>query len=97
MPAYLFLGCNGQDGHDGSEANKNVCSFTHLNIPEDFSEIGDGAFASTGDAKIKLNTITVNKAERKKQVEQVMELVEVKEYENRLIKYHHTVTDRADF
>ena len=62
IPAYLFFGCNGQDGHDGSEANKNVCSFTNLNIPEDFSEIGDGAFASTGDAKIKLNTITVNKA-----------------------------------
>ena len=62
IPAYLFFGCNGQDGHDGSEANKNVCSFTDLNIPEQFTEIGDGAFASTGDAKIKLNTITVNKA-----------------------------------
>lgn len=62
IPAYLFFGCNGQDGHDGSDNNKNVCSFTDLNIPEDFTEIGDGAFASTGDAKIKLNTITVNKA-----------------------------------
>lgn len=60
IPAYLFFGCNGQDGHDGSEANKNVCSFTDLNIPAQFSEIGDGAFASTGDAKIKLKTITVN-------------------------------------
>ena len=62
IPAYLFFGCNGQDGHDGLDAdkNKNVCSFTHLNIPEQFTEIGDGAFASTGDAKIKLNTITVN-------------------------------------
>lgn len=61
IPAYLFFGCNGQDGHDGSEANKNVCSFTDLNIPEKFTEIGDGAFASTGDAKIKLKTITVNR------------------------------------
>lgn len=61
IPAYLFFGCNGQDGHDGSEANKNVCSFTELNIPAQFSEIGDGAFASTGDAKIKLKTITVNR------------------------------------
>ena len=62
IPAYLFFGCNGQDGHDGSDKNKNVCSFTELNIPEQFTEIGDGAFASTGDAKIKLNTITVNRA-----------------------------------
>lgn len=63
IPAYLFFGCNGQDGHDGldANANKNVCSFTQLNIPAQFSEIGDGAFASTGDAKIKLETITVNR------------------------------------
>ena len=61
IPAYLFFGCNGQDGHDGTVANKNKCSFTELNIPEQFSEIGDGAFASTGDAVIKLNTITVNR------------------------------------
>lgn len=60
IPAYLFFGCNGQDGHDGSDANKNVCSFTQLNIPAQFTEIGDGAFASTGDAKIQLKTITVN-------------------------------------
>ena len=60
IPAYLFFGCNGQDKHDGSDANKNVCSFTDLNIPAQFSEIGDGAFASTGDAKIKLKNITVN-------------------------------------
>ena len=60
IPAYLFFGCNGQDGHDGSDKNKNVCSFTELNIPEQFTEIGDGAFASTGDAKIKLKAITVN-------------------------------------
>lgn len=63
IPAYLFFGCNGQDGHDGldPDKNKNVCSFTDLNIPAQFSEIGDGAFASTGDAKIKLKKITVNR------------------------------------
>lgn len=61
IPAYLFYGCNGQDGHDGTVANKNVCSFTQLDIPAQFSEIGDGAFASSGDAKIKLETITVNR------------------------------------
>ena len=61
IPAYLFFGCNGQDGHDGSDPNKNVCSFTDLIIPERFTEIGDGAFASTGDAEIKLKTITVNR------------------------------------
>lgn len=62
IPAYLFFGSNGQDGHDGldPDKNKNVCSFTELNIPAQFTEIGDGAFASTGDAKIKLKTITVN-------------------------------------
>ena len=60
IPAYLFFGCNGQDGHDGTDPNKHVCSFTDLNIPAQFSEIGDGAFASTGDAVIKLKTITVN-------------------------------------
>lgn len=61
IPAYLFFGCNGQDGHDGTDANKNKCSFTGLNIPAQFSEIGDGAFASTGDAVIRLKTITVNR------------------------------------
>lgn len=55
IPAYLFFGCNGQDGY----ANK--CFFTDLNIPAEFTEIGDGAFASTGDAVIKLKTITVNR------------------------------------
>lgn len=62
IPAYLFFGCNGQDGHDGKDPDKNkhVCSFTDLNIPAQFTEIGDGAFASTGDAKIKLKNITVN-------------------------------------
>ena len=64
-PAYLFFGCNGQDGHNGldPDKNKNVCSFTQLNIPAEISVIGDGAFASTGDAEIKLETITVNRAE----------------------------------
>lgn len=66
IPAYLFFGCNGQDGHDGTDKNKNVCSFTDLNIPAQFTEIGDGAFASTGDAKIKLKTITVNRGEAPK-------------------------------
>ena len=61
IPAYLFFGCNGQDGHDRTDKNKNVCSFTDLNIPAQFSEIGDGAFASTGDAVIRLKTITVNR------------------------------------
>lgn len=61
IPAYLFFGCNGQDGHDGTVSNKNKCDFTELNIPAQFSEIGDGAFASTGDAVIKLKTITVNR------------------------------------
>ena len=55
IPAYLFFGCNGQDGY----ANK--CSFTDLKIPAEFTEIGDGAFASVGDAVIKLKTITVNR------------------------------------
>lgn len=55
IPAYLFFGCNGQDGYE------NKCSFTDLNIPAEFTEIGDGAFASTGDAVIKLKTITVNR------------------------------------
>lgn len=66
IPAYLFFGCNGQDGHDGSDGNKNVCSFIDLKIPAQFTEIGDGAFASTGDAKIKLKTITVNRGEAPK-------------------------------
>ena len=61
IPAYLFFGCNGQDGHDGTDPNKHVCFFTDLNIPAQFTEIGDGAFASTGDAVIKLKTITVNR------------------------------------
>ena len=66
IPAFLFFGCNGQDGHDGSDSNKNKCSFTDLIIPAQFSEIGDGAFASQKDAKIKLRTITVNRGEAPK-------------------------------
>lgn len=62
IPAYLFFGCNGQDGHDGTDSNKHKCAFTDLNIPAQFSEIGDGAFASQNDAEIKLKTITVNRA-----------------------------------
>ena len=44
IPAYLFFGCNGQDGHDGldPDKNKNVCSFTDLNIPAQFTEIEIG-------------------------------------------------------
>lgn len=62
IPAYLFFGCNGQDGHDKPDGNKNVCSFTDLIIPEQFTEIGDGAFAfANNDAKIRLKTITVNR------------------------------------
>ena len=66
IPAYLFWGCNGQDGHNGDgkeeNKNKNVCSFTDLNIPAQFTEIGDGAFAYNGvdENVIKLKTITVN-------------------------------------
>ena len=66
IPAYLFYGCNGQDGHDGSDTKKNKCSFTDLNIPAEFTEIGDGAFASSGDAEIKLKTITVNRVKAPK-------------------------------
>lgn len=60
IPAYLFYGCNGQDGHDGTSQGKNVCTFTNLIIPAEFTMIGDGAFASSNDAKVKLKTITVN-------------------------------------
>lgn len=60
IPAYLFYGCNGQDGHDGTSQDKNVCTFTNLIIPAEFTVIGDGAFASYNDAKVKLKTITVN-------------------------------------
>ena len=45
IPAYLFFGCNGRDGHDGSDANKNRCTFTQLNIPASVTEIERGAFA----------------------------------------------------
>lgn len=45
IPAYLFSGCNGKDGHDGSDAKKNVCTFTKLDIPASFTGIERGAFA----------------------------------------------------
>lgn len=45
IPAYLFFGCNGQDGHDGSDTNKNRCTFTKLDIPAAFTGIERGAFA----------------------------------------------------
>ena len=37
IPAYLFFGCNGQEGY--------VCSFTQLDIPASFTQIDEGAFA----------------------------------------------------
>ena len=39
IPAYLFFGCNGKDGHE------NKCTFTELDIPASFTEIEKGAFA----------------------------------------------------
>lgn len=45
IPAFLFYGCNGKDGHDGSDANKNRCTFTKLDIPASFTGIERGAFA----------------------------------------------------
>ena len=49
IPAYLFFGCNGYDGHDGSDANKNVCTFTQLDIPASFTQIDKGAFADNSN------------------------------------------------
>mgnify|MGYP002672885197 CR=1 FL=1 len=40
IPAYLFSGCNGQDGQS---------SFTQLNIPASFTQIDEGAFAHNPD------------------------------------------------
>lgn len=37
IPAYLFFGCNGQEGY--------VSSFTQLDIPASFTQIDKGAFA----------------------------------------------------
>ena len=85
IPAYLFYGCNGQDGHDGSDTNKYVCSFTHLDIPAQFSEIGDGAFASSGDAKIKLETITVNRDKAPKCLDNSGETVEYAGVKNKRV------------
>ena len=39
IPAYLFYGCNGKDGHE------NKCTFTQLDIPASFTGIEKGAFA----------------------------------------------------
>ena len=49
IPAYLFFGCNGYDGHDGSDANKNVCTFTQLDIPASVTKIDKGAFADNSN------------------------------------------------
>ena len=40
IPAYLFSGCNGDDGHS---------SFTQLDIPASFTQIDKGAFANNPD------------------------------------------------
>ena len=45
IPEKLFYGCNGKDGHDGSDENKNVCTFTELDIPASFTGIDKAAFA----------------------------------------------------
>ena len=45
IPEYLFYGCNGKDGHDGSDPNKNSCTFTQLDIPASFTGIEKAAFA----------------------------------------------------
>ena len=49
IPAYLFSGCNGKDGHDGSDTNKNKCTFTQLDIPASFTKIEQGAFADNSN------------------------------------------------
>ena len=41
IPAYLFFGCNGQEGY--------VSSFTQLDIPASFTQIDRGAFADNPD------------------------------------------------
>lgn len=60
IPAYLFSGCNGKDGHDGSDANKNVCTFTKLDIPDSFTQIDRGAFADNPN----VTKITVHRGEQ---------------------------------
>ena len=51
IPAYLFSGCNGQDGY--------VCSFTELNIPASVTKIDKGAFADNPNVtKIIVNSGT---------------------------------------
>lgn len=60
IPAYLFFGCNGKEGHDGSDANKNVCTFTKLDIPDSFTQIDRGAFADNPN----VTKITVHRGEQ---------------------------------
>ena len=51
IPAYLFSGCNGDDGHS---------SFTQLDIPASFTQIDNGAFANNPD----VTKITVHSGEQ---------------------------------
>nr|WP_294741151.1 leucine-rich repeat domain-containing protein [Prevotella sp.] len=51
IPAYLFSGCNGDDGHS---------SFTQLDIPASFTQIDKGAFANNPD----VTKITVHSGEQ---------------------------------
>ena len=51
IPAYLFSGCNGDDGHS---------SFTQLDIPALFTQIDKGAFANNPD----VTKITVHSGEQ---------------------------------
>nr|WP_294838068.1 leucine-rich repeat domain-containing protein [Prevotella sp.] len=51
IPAYLFSGCNGDDGHS---------SFTQLDIPASFTQIDKGAFANNPDVR----KITVHSGEQ---------------------------------
>ena len=52
IPAYLFSGCNGQEGY--------VCSFTQLDIPASFTKIERGAFADNPH----VTKITVHSGEK---------------------------------
>ena len=52
IPAYLFFGCNGQEGY--------VCSFTQLDIPASFTKIEQGAFADNP----KVTKIIVHRGEQ---------------------------------
>lgn len=52
IPAYLFFGCNGQEGY--------VSSFTQLDIPASFTQIDRGAFADNP----KVTKIIVHRGEQ---------------------------------